>query len=72
MTITTVFKLEITEEELRIIRSALCDKALKELGKAHNVQKEAEEAGVEDTASHIYMQVRNQIRSIINKIDEKQ
>ena len=69
MTKTTVIKLEVTERELELIRSALCAKSMKELCKCHDIQRECQEKGIQDSSSHIYMDVRNEIMDIITKID---
>ena len=62
-------KLQLTESEIRIIRSALCAKSLKTLAHAHEVQKECEEKGLPDTTSYIHYDERDAIRAIIAKID---
>jgi len=69
MTIKKIIRLEVTEEELGLIRSALCDKAMRELLKAFDVQKECQEKGIEDTTSWIYYQAREAIHRIIDSID---
>lgn len=69
MTIKKIVKLEVTEEELILIRSALCDRAMRELQKAFEVQKECQEKGIEDTTSWIYYQARETIHKIIDNID---
>ena len=70
MTITKTYCIEVTGEELQLIRSALCNKSIKELGRAHEAQRECKEKGLRDTTSQMYMDARNKIRNIINKIDE--
>jgi hypothetical protein len=62
-------KLQLTEDEISIIRSALCDKSLKTLCHAHEVQKECEEKGIPDGTTYIYYRERDAIRAIIEKID---
>ena len=69
MIVKKIIKLEVSEEELRLIRSALCDKAMKELHNAFEVQKECQEKGIEDTTSWIYYQTRETIHRIIDSID---
>jgi hypothetical protein len=65
----TKIMLEVTGEELGIIRSALCDKSIRTLSKAHETQKEYEEMGRTDGDKNMYFEARNKIRKLINKID---
>jgi len=61
--------LELSTEEVELVRSALCNKAMKELCKAHAVQHEAKEKGLEDNTSWIWMETRKSLNSIIDRID---
>lgn len=38
--------LELSIKEVELVRSALCTKAMKELCKAHSIQREAKERGL--------------------------
>jgi hypothetical protein len=69
MQIEKVYQFEATEEEIGLIRSALCEKALKELCRAHEAQLECYEDGLEDGSAHLHFERRKQIRSIVDKID---
>ncbi len=70
MTITTTISVTMTEQELAIIRSALCNASMRELSKAHEVKAECFDKGIEDTTSHIWMTERDKIRAIIDAIDK--
>lgn len=62
--------MEFTKEELGIIRTALCNASMKELGKAQAARDEAKEKGLEDTGSGFHYEQRNKMRHIIFQIDE--
>jgi hypothetical protein len=70
MEITKTVRIEITEEELGLIRSSLCNQAIKELGHAHEVQMDCKQRGIQDITSQIYMEVHDKINKIIQQIDE--
>ena len=69
MTVSTVIKIEVSPEELALIRSSLCNRAMKELCHAHEVQRECQEKGLADNTSWIPMDTHNKIHNIIASID---
>jgi hypothetical protein len=72
MTIEKIIKMEVTKKELSLIRSALCEKAMKTLCHAHSIQQECAGKEMEDTTSCIWLQERDAIHKIIDSIDGKQ
>jgi hypothetical protein len=64
-----MLEMNLTERELELIRSALCAKSLKTLCHAQEIEKECKENGFEDS-SYIQYDVRDEIKSIIARIDE--
>lgn len=71
MTIKTTTTIEVTGEELVLIRSALCDRLIKETLRANKVQGECAEKGLDDTTSWIYMEQHDAIENLIDTIDGK-
>lgn len=67
-----MINLMVTEEELKIIRAALCRQSMKMLCTVHRVQREAEEAGLKDTTSWIWKQEHDAVNVIIDRIDAEQ
>lgn len=60
-----------TAEEIKMIRSALCDKSMKTLSKVIAVQHEETQKGLDNKGSQIFENEHTFIRSIIAKIDER-
>lgn len=61
--------LKLTNEEMHIIRSALCDKLIKSLGNAMKEAEELEKLGRSDE-ENISLYVHDKIKKLIDKVDE--
>jgi len=64
--------LTLTEDEMKIVRSALCRASMRALCHAQEVEKEEKEKGLDCKASKIFYDHKDIIKSIIKKIDEEQ
>lgn len=65
-----MMNMELTERELEFIRSALCAKSIKTLCHAHEVEREEKEKGLSSEVSKIHYDVRDEIKAIIERIDQ--
>lgn len=64
-------KIEITEEEARLIRRALCDSQLKHLSRAIETKEELKKLGRNDTyLADIEMDIHNKYTDLIKLIDD--
>jgi len=65
-----MLEINLTERELELIRSALCAKSIKTLCHAQGIERECKENGLVDGISHLWYEERDEIKSIIARIDE--
>jgi hypothetical protein len=63
--------LTLTDEEMKIVRSALCNQSMKVLCHAQEVKREEKEKGLNNEGSQIYYDFHDEIKSIIAKIDRE-